>query len=326
LLSFFPKAHELGNRPWRPALLLNAMHQRTGRRIITSHLRIERQIFLDSWDLHDLLKADMPASVAAHNSARFSYVSPAGRLISRDRRAGDGGRLGFLLDGGYFENFGATTALQLVRGAIGALGAENVRPIIVQISSDSALLERDRARLDDTRALCEPTVDGRGFLEFIPSEWAGLRWRQRDSDGRFGDVLNELTAPLAGVMAGRLAHNTLASQELAHLVCIERRHGNDTARVAHQNGAPLRGEMQQVASIGHAELTSLEMPARAPQTPVTDYPSDYAHLAMCDEDGAPVAPLGWVLSERARRGIRSLLDEHCGNAGELSRIKAALGR
>jgi hypothetical protein len=325
-LSFFPNAQELGDRPWRPALLFNATHQRTGRRVITSHLRIERQIFLDSWDAHDLLKADMPASVAAHNSARFSYVSPAGRLISRDLSVGDEGRLGFLLDGGYSENFGAITALQLVREALRVLGTDNVRPIILQISSDSALLERDRARLDFTRALCEPTVDGRGFLEFITSEWAGLRWRQRDSDGRFADGLNELTAPLAGVMASRVAHNTLASQELAHLVCIERRHGDDTVRVAHQNGAPSPGEVQQVASIADVELTRLQMPASTPQVPVAEYPSDYAHLAMCDEDGAPVAPLGWVLSERARRGIRSLLDEHCGNTGELSRIKAAFGR
>ena len=53
----------------------------------------------------------MPASTAAHNSARFTYVSPAGKLVSSRK----GQNRGYVIDGGYFENYGALTALELAR-------------------------------------------------------------------------------------------------------------------------------------------------------------------------------------------------------------------
>src|SRR5438105_14821751 len=46
----------------------------------------------------------IPLSTAAHMSARFTYVSPAGRFP-------DGT---YIVDGGYFENSGATAALEIV--------------------------------------------------------------------------------------------------------------------------------------------------------------------------------------------------------------------
>jgi hypothetical protein len=52
----------------------------------------------------------MRLSTAALNSARFTYVSPAGSL----RGAPDGELLGHVVDGGYFENSGAQTANDIV--------------------------------------------------------------------------------------------------------------------------------------------------------------------------------------------------------------------
>jgi hypothetical protein len=85
-LSFFPDK-EAAKKIWRPALLLNATHQETGRRIIASNIKIERHIFLDSFDEFNLLESDMPASTVAHNSARFTYVSPAGKLVSSGEKS-----------------------------------------------------------------------------------------------------------------------------------------------------------------------------------------------------------------------------------------------
>ncbi len=59
---------------------------------------IERDVFIDSLDALHELGADVRASAAAHNSARFTYVSPAGDL---------GNGKGSVIDGGYFENSGA---------------------------------------------------------------------------------------------------------------------------------------------------------------------------------------------------------------------------
>jgi hypothetical protein len=80
-----------------PSLILNGTHVETGRRILTSNLvptRTEGESpeFYDAYHMHDILNADLPLSTAAHNSARFTYVSPAGSLCDLDAT----GRLGFL--------------------------------------------------------------------------------------------------------------------------------------------------------------------------------------------------------------------------------------
>jgi hypothetical protein len=63
-------------------------------------------------DLAELLGADVRLTTAAHDSARFAYVSPAGRLLSLAGRDYD-----HVVDGGYFENSGAAT-LQDVLGVL----------------------------------------------------------------------------------------------------------------------------------------------------------------------------------------------------------------
>lgn len=102
-----------------PSLILNGTHVETGRRILTSNLKPlpsesgESPEFYDAYHMHDILDADLPLSTAAHNSARFSYVSPAGSLMAEV----DGKRVlrGHVVDGGYFENSGATTVLEVLK-------------------------------------------------------------------------------------------------------------------------------------------------------------------------------------------------------------------
>ena len=121
--------------PWRPILLLNATHEETGNRIITGPVQIDRNVFLDSLDALHVLGKDVRASTAAHNSARFTYVSPAGDL---------GNRNGSVIDGGYFENYGALTALELARAAKEALKDEGpaIKLVFLLISSDPGLDEK----------------------------------------------------------------------------------------------------------------------------------------------------------------------------------------
>jgi hypothetical protein len=68
-LSFFPKD---ATPSWRPILLLNATHEETGQRAITAHVKVERDVFLNSLDALHLLGGDVRASTAAHNSGAFS--------------------------------------------------------------------------------------------------------------------------------------------------------------------------------------------------------------------------------------------------------------
>jgi hypothetical protein len=120
-----------------PALLLNSTHVETGKRVIASNLDIasEAKVFRDAYDLYALISpgSEIRASTAAHTSARFTYVSPAGTLA-------DGTHL---VDGGYFENFGAVTGREVLKAGFDRLGSKAVRPIAILISNDPELGERD---------------------------------------------------------------------------------------------------------------------------------------------------------------------------------------
>lgn len=122
-----------GNVPL-PALFLNGTRVESGKRIITSNVPINPGARIDFADAEDAevklgndATHDIPLSTAAHMSARFTYVSPAGLLP-------DGGHV---VDGGYFENSGAATALEVlyeVEAAIQSAGSsEVVVPVIIEI-------------------------------------------------------------------------------------------------------------------------------------------------------------------------------------------------
>jgi hypothetical protein len=91
-----------------PGLFLNGTHVQTGRRLLLSNVSWRTTDIPDTYDLHEILGADLPLSTAVHNSARFPYVSPAGRLL-----ATDGSDHGHVVDGGYFENSGVSTLLDV---------------------------------------------------------------------------------------------------------------------------------------------------------------------------------------------------------------------
>lgn len=153
------------DKSWLPLLFLNATSVQTGRRIITadvlstywdeSHNPVG--LYSQAYDLFELMssgcgapdlkKQDCPAasasqstpqapldapdvllSTAALTSARFPIISPAGALAVKDQpQFGDR-----LVDGGYFENSGDSTALDVAE----ALMAHSIRPVLLSISND----------------------------------------------------------------------------------------------------------------------------------------------------------------------------------------------
>src|SRR5262249_13697398 len=111
----FNSLFKSANESELPALLLNGTHVATGKRIITSSVKIQNSGLLDTYDFFKLVDGDVWIATAVLNSARFTYVSPPGRMWStQGNHIKDNG---FIVDGGYFENFGAITALQLMRSA-----------------------------------------------------------------------------------------------------------------------------------------------------------------------------------------------------------------
>jgi hypothetical protein len=122
-----------------PSLFLNGTIVETGQRITTSNCRTSEEV-LDSVDFLDLLGRDIRMSTAAHNSARFTYVSPAGTVVpecttgihAAKINCTPGKSCGHIVDGGYFENSGAATALDILR-VIAELKDPQVDPYVIFI-------------------------------------------------------------------------------------------------------------------------------------------------------------------------------------------------
>lgn len=127
---------DAGPHRWLPALFLNGTCVELGDRVIASNLYVADPYdgaFSYGGEFIDAQGADseqaylpMRLSTAAHLSARFTYVSPAGRLKSGRR----------VVDGGYFENSGAATAWDILRVIEHHKDAKRVRPMVITISND----------------------------------------------------------------------------------------------------------------------------------------------------------------------------------------------
>jgi hypothetical protein len=167
-----------------PVMLLNNTSVQLGRRIVASPYRwpladvsVEEQ---DPIDFHALTGRDVSVATAVHNTARFPYISAAGHLRTRD-----GENLGHLVDGGYFENTGADTLLDVLRYLKQSASPLSVRFIIVVLlNSPPELHLNDPAR--------------------IP-------WRETAS-------LGEVFSPLRALLQTRIARGDLALRRLREAV------------------------------------------------------------------------------------------------------------
>jgi hypothetical protein len=101
-----------------PALFLNSTTVTEGRRFVQHPFQPiatpERQPWTAGFDGSSWLDPRVPLSEAVLNSARFTYISPAGTLETASTNPPIPNRLQ-LVDGAYFENSGTTTLLELMR-------------------------------------------------------------------------------------------------------------------------------------------------------------------------------------------------------------------
>jgi hypothetical protein len=310
---------------WRPMLLLNATHEQTGKRIITSHVLIERNVFLDSFDALKELRKDIRASTAAENSARFTYVSPAGDL---------GNHKGSVIDGGYFENYGALSALEVARAAKKALKDKTpgVNLVILMISSDPGLDRRARVRInrnnkaDEDRGKCLVSIAEResarsgGASDSSPNYFS--------LDGGLGENpwVNQFLAPFEGINNVRGAHGNLAAAELAGEICTESNESQKNAFGTQPTQQPVQTQIAE--TFDNSKYANLDDSHSLEASPNGPY---FAHLAMCTErPGKPSTlkpPLGWVLSKATQDAFKQQrLFNQCGNDDQLRELEIALGK
>lgn len=216
-----------------PSLLLNATLVNGGNRIIASDLVIDGR-FPDAYDAFDpvLDLRQMSLSTAIHNSARFSYMSPAGVVSGCGREghlapcAANGPRhaWGRVIDGGYFENSGVESVRDLLfamRPALAGWSARGflIEPVVIVIAnSPGALAPSGRqdpatARLDITflsellapplglfntrtaRATFAVTAERRDMQLILPADPGRFLWfgMQTENDTPLGWALADQT-------------------------------------------------------------------------------------------------------------------------------------
>lgn len=216
---------------WVPLLVLNGTSEATGQRIITTALAsayplklnpeatcptapgIEPcPLFTDAARFHDMLADprqsgrlrdafarhvfgvvekdgdDVRLSTAAHNSARFPFISPPGSIRSRS-----GGIVDRIVDGGYFENYGALSAKEIAL-ALHAV-QPGLSPLVIVISNDPD----DAFTADDSAASAATTP-------------AASTPKPASIDS--SEFFSEVTTPLTTISNARSAHGVLAVDEL----------------------------------------------------------------------------------------------------------------
>jgi len=182
--SFWSSPKDVDN--WLPLLFINGTHEESGQRIITTPVTLDKTTFTDALDFFTLHgNRDIRASTAAHNSARFSVVSPAGTLKSGSDVKGH------IIDGGYFENNGAETLLEIYN----ALKPTHRNIIIIAITNDVMMPDAVYAGDADPAAKVEHCI-------VKPASF-----------------LNEASAPLQGLLSTRESRGMLAFKRLHEAVC-----------------------------------------------------------------------------------------------------------
>jgi hypothetical protein len=185
-----------GSREWMPALFLNGTSVEKGNRIITTNLRLTT-VFLDAEDAADKLAqhslpatkaaCNMPLSTAAHMSARFTFVSPPGRFP-------DGSHI---VDGGYFENSAATTALEIATRIKDVCAVDRITNVDVKV----VMISNDPRKGAISIAPAKPAAEPPGPKRTKPVT-------------THGQFLGELTAPLYTLLNTRNARGTYAQKAI----------------------------------------------------------------------------------------------------------------
>ena len=149
-------------RPGMPVWIANGTDSDTGRRLLTTPFASSSQWpFLDAKDVLGLLQADIRISTAVNNTARFPYLDPVGELLPLDisgetppyslnHTPQPDGAAYEIQDGGYFDNEGLQTAIDLANWlseagpklltTAGWPKGIQINPIIVLATSDGDVL------------------------------------------------------------------------------------------------------------------------------------------------------------------------------------------
>ena len=132
--------------PALPQLIFNATRVETGERVALTRLPTDRSLFVNTFDAmqHGSGAPRQTLAGLVHHSARFPLVSPAG-TVPIEGAAGDVPPSFRLVDGGYFDNSGVQSALDLMQALPGLPGFRPMRPLLLVIRNGHEPLDQQAA-------------------------------------------------------------------------------------------------------------------------------------------------------------------------------------
>ncbi|HQR53618.1 MAG TPA: hypothetical protein PLZ79_10140 [Burkholderiales bacterium] len=285
-----------------PSLILNSTEVRTGKRVLITDLPVIESKVRDAGVLQlpypevrppcsdtagndARLTGDLSLVSAAHMSARFSYVSPAGQLVTRE--CGSTGAIREvhrqLVDGGYFDNSGAASLRELLAAFTAAAARARCGEHTCAEHLDlRVLLIENEPRAPVYRGLDDPlrTPAAGPISTTLACDGRPVEPGERGASRASNRTEQQLIAPLATFLNARVARASLAKDELGELV-----------RQANAAVYPSCG-----AAFGAAECSSKPSIVAL----------SIAESACRRDNDARVAdpPLGWVLSAPAQSTMR----------------------
>jgi hypothetical protein len=197
LSLFYPDGNY---RTGMPLWFANGTDATTGNRVITAPIaapgrndNVTPWPFRGARDFHALMGGDVSIATAINNTARFPYLEPFGQMLPAAGKT----QAGSLVDGGYFENEGLQTALELAEWlAKQSTPDRPVHPIIVQATGDG---EADVGPRDVMT--CSTVSDGPSIPDDRHSAW-------------------QIFAPLVGLNHVRGGHSAVLLRQAHDQFCV----------------------------------------------------------------------------------------------------------
>ena len=182
-----------------PALLLNTTHVQTGQRMVVSHVLPDSADFSGMPSLATLSDSlHPPLSSAAFLSARFPFVTPEGTFTAR-------GGVQRYVDGGYFDNSGATTVAEMLTARTIERPPFPIRPVVLLVgfTSRKNVIRREKYTKQGLNEALTPlrtlmnTRDARGDVAVAQLKTLVERMTQRGAPAEIIEIdLAESRIPL----------------------------------------------------------------------------------------------------------------------------------
>jgi hypothetical protein len=227
-LSLFYTDNAGTYRKGMPLWFANGTDATTGNRVITAPIAPQGSDerswpFRGARDFHSLMHADVRIETAINNTARFPYLEPFGEMLS----GGDRVQVGSLIDGGYFENEGLQTALDLAEWlSLRSTASRPVLPIIVQATAGG-----DTSTDSNGVMTCDRASDG----PLIPGDGHGLY---------------QILAPLSGLYHVRGGHSAVLLRQAKDNFCRpgKRRFAHFYLPANHGSAIPINWQLSDSAA------------------------------------------------------------------------------